>query len=331
LNTVLLGHGSLALALAQGLISLPSVNLLGIYPWCHHPGSRYPDFHAQLDAPLKALALQHQIPLLALGQTDQADFIDWLSQHHIQWIQLGCWGEILKPSLIDRPQLAIINCHPSPLPWHKGPNPYASVIRQGETQTAVTFHRVDAGVDTGPIVLQIPVPVKDNDTGGTLQASTDRAAYQAVPQLVSRLCLAEGVREQPQQDAGSYFANIQQTEALVQWCADPLAVERNSRALLPWLEPYAYWNADTLMTFKRLKLMKSDPPHNKPAGSLLGLSAGSCLVASRDVYWHYRLENYRLVMGGRILPRILSQTLGKWLLRPEWGGFWHHNMLETAY
>ena len=244
---------------------------------------------------------------------------------------MGCWGEILKPALIDLPDRHIINCHPSPLPWHKGPNPYASVIRQGEAETAVTFHRVDAGVDTGPILVQLPVSIDATETGGTLQLKTDQTAGQAVAKVYAQLTQAGVATETPQQGNGSYYANIQQTEALIQWRADPAAVERNARALLPWLEPYAWWNADTLVTLKRLRLVKTDKPQTLPAGSLLGLTQNSCLVTSIDPQWHYRLENYRLALGGRVLPKVLSYTLGKWLLRPEWGGFWHQNMLETAY
>jgi methionyl-tRNA formyltransferase len=329
-NTVLFGHGSLGLAMAKGLLATPDVNLRGVYPWCDHPGSSAPTFHAKLDAPLLQWAKQHDIPVLALGKTHDAVCLDWLAANHITWIQLACWGEIIKPPLLHTPGIHIINCHPGRLPWHKGPNPYASVIRANETQTAVTFHRVDAGIDTGPVVLQVPVPISPMDTGGHVQAKTDAVAGQSVHLLVqnNRFMTDAGA---PQSDAGSYYANFNPYEALIQWRSDPAAVERNSRALQPWVDPFAYWNGDTQVTFKRLRLIKATETPALPAGTLIAVSQTHCRVASCDANWQYRLEGYRLAMGNRFLPHVLSQAVGLWMLRPAWGSFWHTPMLETPY
>ena len=76
-----------------------------------------------------------------------------------------CWGYPwrIPQAALDVPPLGSINCHPAMLPRHRGPIPLAWALRDGDTEFGVTWHRMDADLDTGAILAQAPVPIQDDD------------------------------------------------------------------------------------------------------------------------------------------------------------------------
>ena len=79
------------------------------------------------------------------------------------------YGQILPASLLNAPRLGTVNVHGSLLPRHRGPAPIEWAILSGDAATGVTIMQMDAGVDTGPILAQAPVPIAPDDTAGRLE------------------------------------------------------------------------------------------------------------------------------------------------------------------
>jgi methionyl-tRNA formyltransferase len=333
--TLLCAHAALGLNIAHALHQNPQVNLVAVYPWCDHPKSQFPEYHQQLDAPLKQWAKEHGIPLLGGWKGNDPEFLDWLAQHNIAWMQLGCWGEILKPPLITQPNLTIVNCHPSLLPNHRGPNPYASVIRLNEAETGVSFHTVDAGIDTGPLLHQAPMPLHPTDTGDTVQQRCAEVAGQAMDALIALLTQPTWPLQPQDETQGVYYPNIILEDGLIQWMADPHAVWRNARAIKPWINSYGFWNGNTLVVTEHLSLVPHTPATpeeaERPAGVIHHTTNSLCQVTSRDPNWLYQFNEYQFVISNLQVPKAVSGVLGAWLLQPDKGSFWHTPMIEQAY
>jgi methionyl-tRNA formyltransferase len=333
-RTVLFGHGVVGLRLAQALFDNPTVDVVAIYPWCDHPGSKFPEFHAEQDAPLKAWAKVQGIPLLSGWQANDPDCITWMTEHQVAWVQLGCWGEILKPPFLTLPNLLITNCHPGLLPEHRGPNPYASAIRVGDSHSGVTFHRVDAGIDTSPILHREVFAMDPRETGDTLQYKAADAASKGVHAVVS-LLQQPTLAEVPQHDnEGVYYPNIVLEDGIIQWMADPHAVERNARALRPWVSSIAFWNGNTAVLSQDLELVAHTPTDEeaiRPPGIVHCTTADMCQITSAEPQWLYQLSDYIIVVGNLQVPRHISGMLGAWLLQPDKGTFWHTPMIHKPY
>lgn len=77
---------------------------------------------------------------------------------------------IITPAVIDRVKGRIFNAHPSLLPRHRGCSSIPWAMIEGDKETGVTFHYIDEGIDTGPIIAQMPTPIDPTDTQATLQA-----------------------------------------------------------------------------------------------------------------------------------------------------------------
>lgn len=143
------------------------------------------------------------------------------------------YGLRLPPALLAAPRLGFVNAHGSLLPRWRGAAPIQRAIMAGDAETGVTIMRMDAGLDTGPILLAERVPIGPDATAGAL--------HDALAALSARLILdaADGLAAgalpaTPQPEAGAtYAAKIEKREAAIDWRAPASRIERQVRALAP--------------------------------------------------------------------------------------------------
>lgn len=122
--------------------------------------------HKLQPTPVKAAALQ--LGLRVYEPASLKDFAERLEGESFDLFALASYGRILPQALLDVPRLGALNVHPSLLPKYRGATPIQSALRGGETQTGVSIMLMDAGMDTGDLVLQETVAIDAGDTYGTL-------------------------------------------------------------------------------------------------------------------------------------------------------------------
>lgn len=110
-----------------------------------------------------------------------------LRADHIDLILLAGFMRVLSPQFVTRFRGRILNIHPSLLPRFPGLHAPAQAIEAGVSESGCTVHLVDAGVDTGPVVLQRRVPVLPDDTPDTLAARILQEEHRAYPEAVRRV------------------------------------------------------------------------------------------------------------------------------------------------
>jgi methionyl-tRNA formyltransferase len=111
-----------------------------------------------------------------------------------------CWGFpwLIPPGVLAIPRLGSVNLHPSLLPRHRGPIPMAWAIRAGDEQFGVTWHRMDAGFDTGAILAQAPVPMKPDDVAIRMVAPRMLGiAQDLLPNVLARIAAGDPGDPQP--------------------------------------------------------------------------------------------------------------------------------------
>jgi methionyl-tRNA formyltransferase len=150
------------------------------------------------------------------------------------------YGLILPPAILEAPRLGCLNIHASLLPRWRGAAPIQRAILAGDGQTGVTIMRMDAGLDTGPMLVHEAVPIRRADTGSTLHDTLAALGAHLIVKALSGL--AEGkLAPTPQPDEGvTYAAKIDKAEARLDWRLPADALERAVRAFEPvpgaWLE-----------------------------------------------------------------------------------------------
>ena len=187
---------------------------------------------------------------------------------------------ILPPEIIDSPPHGSLCFHPSLLPRFRGGNALAWQIIEGERETGVTVFRPDAGVDTGPIVVQRGgVEIRDTDTAGTLYF--DRLYPLGVEAMVEAAGAVDRgeARYEPQDEAReTHQGLVGDEDARIDWAADAGRIDRRIRGCDPQPGAFAIRAGERVRLFGgRLE----DTADAGPPGAILALDAGRLVIAAR--------------------------------------------------
>ena len=117
------------------------------------------------------------------------EMAEWLLSRGAHWIVLAGYMHILRPGFLDRFPGRVINVHPALLPQFPGAHAIEDALAACVRQTGATVHYVDNGVDSGTVIMQVPVPVEEGDTVETLRARIQAAEHELLPQVVRELCV----------------------------------------------------------------------------------------------------------------------------------------------
>jgi methionyl-tRNA formyltransferase len=184
-------------------------------------------------SPVKKLALARGVPVVQPATLKEVKVRDELANYRPDAIVTAAFGLIFPQTILDIPSRGSINIHASLLPRWRGAAPVQRALLAGDRMTGITIMRMDAGLDTGPMLLQAQIPVSDDDTAGTL---TDRLAVLGGDLVVRALDELEGdgLRAVPQPEEGvSYAPKLDKRESRVDWREDAGALHRRVRALNP--------------------------------------------------------------------------------------------------
>jgi methionyl-tRNA formyltransferase len=143
---------------------------------------------------------------------------------------VAAYGLILPPPMLDAPRRGCLNIHASLLPRWRGAAPIQAAILAGDSETGITIMQMDAGLDTGPMLLREAVPITD--------ATTATMLHNTLAGMGARLilrALAEPPPPQPQPDTGATYApKLARDDGRIDWSRDAEAILRQVRALNPW-------------------------------------------------------------------------------------------------
>jgi len=189
------------------------------------------------------------------------------------------YGLILPVEALTIPRLGCVNIHASLLPRWRGAAPIQRALLAGDEETGTTIMLMDAGLDTGPILLQKRLRIEPTDTAGTLH---DRLAEQGAEALLEALADLEAgtARTQPQPEEGvTYAAKLEKSEARIDWYARAIEIERKVRAFNPWPIAETRLNGEQLRILAaRAETEESTRLAGQPPGTVLLISDSAILV-----------------------------------------------------
>lgn len=147
---------------------------------------------------------------------------------------VAAYGLILPRAILDAPRLGCLNIHGSLLPRWRGAAPIQRAMLAGDARTGITVMRVDAGLDTGPMLAKGVVPITSETTGESLHDAMAelgaRMIVEALPEFV-----AGRLPEIPQPAEGvTHAAKLTREDGNIDWTGDAVFIERQIRALNPW-------------------------------------------------------------------------------------------------
>ena len=129
-----------------------------------------PVLQSSLHNPITNIAWQQHIPVWEVASMSAHETINLISQYRPDIMCVACFSLYIPRSILDIPPLGCLNVHPSLLPANRGPDPLFWTFHDGHRETGVTIHRMDEGLDTGPMVAQEKITVPDGITYAQLEA-----------------------------------------------------------------------------------------------------------------------------------------------------------------
>ncbi|HEY0766543.1 MAG TPA: methionyl-tRNA formyltransferase [Steroidobacteraceae bacterium] len=185
-------------------------------------------------SPVKIAAQAHRLPLAQPQTLNNAAGRAALEAWGPQLLVVVAYGLILPREVLTLPPLGCVNRHASLRPRWRGAAPIQRAILAGDTETGVTLIQMDAGLDTGPMLLQRRLAISANHTGGSLHDELSTLGASALLEALDGLS-AGTLRASAQPLEGvTYAAKIQKNEARIDWSRDALEIERQIRAFNPW-------------------------------------------------------------------------------------------------
>jgi len=216
-------------------------------------------------SPAQVLAEERDIPVrtpISLRDpATQADFAALRADAAV----VAAYGLILPPAILEAPRLGSINVHASLLPRWRGAAPIQRCILDGDHETGITIMQMDAGLDTGAILLQHAELITPTTTAGELTARLAALGGELIVAALDRLAAGE-LRPHPQPEAGvTYAKKLGRDEALLDWRLPAARLERQVRAFDPW--PGAYF----LVGDERVRVLSAEAASggNAPPGTVL--------------------------------------------------------------
>lgn len=187
-----------------------------------------------MPSPVKQLAERHAIPVFQPQTLRAPDAQAELAALRPDLLVVVAYGLILPQVVLDIPKHGCINSHASLLPRWRGAAPIQRAIQAGDQESGVTVMRMEAGLDTGPMLLKVHTPIDVSDTGGTLH---DRLALLGPPAVLEVIAqLDSGTLAAEIQDDGlaTYAHKLNKPEAALDWRQPAAELERSIRAFNPW-------------------------------------------------------------------------------------------------
>ncbi|MGA9341238.1 MAG: methionyl-tRNA formyltransferase [Rhodanobacteraceae bacterium] len=186
-------------------------------------------------SPVKQAALAANIPVEQPASLKTADAKKRVRAYAPDLLVVVAYGLILPLSVLTIPQLDCWNVHASLLPRWRGAAPIQRAIMAGDSVTGVAIMRMQAGLDTGPILRELREPVLPSDTSGALHDRLAALGAAALGETLSDAVRGALPAAIPQAlDGVTYAHKLAKSEARLEWTLDAASLERKVRALNPW-------------------------------------------------------------------------------------------------
>ncbi len=194
-----------------------------------------------LPSPVKALAQKLKLPVLQPARARDEKFNAELRGWGPELIVVAAYGQILPQTILDLPRHGCLNVHTSLLPKYRGAAPIQWAIANGDAETGVTVMKMDAGLDTGPIVAQRRTPIQPTDDSAALHDRLARLGAELLVQTIPDY-VAGKIQPRPQPAEGvSHAPKIRKGDGRIDWNLPAKTICNRLRAFTPWPGAYTFW------------------------------------------------------------------------------------------
>ena len=273
LRIVFAGTPEFAAEHLKALLNSP-YQIVAVYTQPDRPAGRGQKL---MPSPVKQLAEQQAIPVLQPPTLRDPAAQAELAALKPDLLVVVAYGLILPQVVLDIPRLGCINSHASLLPRWRGAAPIQRAVQAGDRESGVTVMRMEAGLDTGPMLLKVTTPISATDTGGSLHDRLAELGPPAVLQAIAGLAAGTLTGEVQDDSLATYAHKLNKDEARLDWNRPAVELERLIRAFNPWPICHSTLNGEALKVLGASLAEGQGSP-----GEILAASKDGLVVACAD-------------------------------------------------
>lgn len=250
--------------------------------------------------PVKVVAQQMGLKVFQPEKLNEPESLKVIAEFYPEVLVVVAYGRILKEQILAIPTKGCINVHPSLLPKYRGPAPIQHAILNGDEITGVTTMFMDAGMDTGDIILQRQVAIEPDDTFGTLSAKLAEVAAELIVETLGLVERSDAPRIPQDHSQATYAPKLSPEIAHLNFSQSAIKLRNIIRALNPEPGAFAFFRG------KRVKFWKAQVVEGKtqePPGTIVAVDKNKLLISTGD---------------GLLMPTELQFEGKKALILGEW-------------
>jgi methionyl-tRNA formyltransferase len=225
-------------------------------------------------SPVAKFAAANQIRVEKLSSLQTPEAVELIKQINADIMVVAAYGLLLPQSILEIPRYGCVNIHGSLLPRWRGAAPVQRAIEAGDEKTGIDIMQMEAGLDTGPILLENTIDITPDETSVTLFAKLGKLGAQSIVDALQRI---SELRPLPQSGTGATYAKkIEKAEAHIDWQQSATMIECRIRAFDP------FPGCETTLGEERLKIWRAsicEKPANATPGTLFDIARDSFAIA----------------------------------------------------
>jgi len=229
---------------------------------------------------IKSLALAKNLPIFQPEKIRDPVSLEVLQSCRPELIVVVAYGQILSSSVLSIPPRGCVNVHGSLLPQYRGAAPITWAILNGETRTGVTTMFLDAGMDTGPILLTAETPIEQEDTTGTLHDRLSRMGADLLRKTLDGLEKGQITPRSQDHSQATYAPKIDKEAGRINWDHPARKLFNLLRAFDPWPGAFTFWKGRILKLFRPCFPEEMEKDVREAPGTITRVGAEELYIAT---------------------------------------------------
>lgn len=214
------------------------------------------------ESPVKRVARTAGLTVHQPERIRQPETIDLLKSFAPELMVVVGYGQIIPQTIIDLPKYGILNVHASLLPKYRGAAPIQWAIANGATRTGVTIMQIDAGLDTGDMLLKASVAIAEHETAPNLSARLAPLGAGLLIEALRQIATQRVHREKQNEAEATYAPMLKKEDGLIEWSRPAREIYNRLRGFTPWPGVYTTFRGHQLLV---LSARVAESSHASPA------------------------------------------------------------------
>jgi methionyl-tRNA formyltransferase len=304
MRVLFIGTGEIGVPVLHSLLKSDEHELVGVVTQPDKAVGRA----QRIEAPPVKIALgESKAPILQPVRIKKEEAVAEIRALAPEVIVVMAYGQVLPRSVLEIPRIACLNLHASLLPRHRGASPIQAAIVADDSESGISVMYMDEGLDTGDVLLQRPLEIAADETGGSLHDRLAAIAPNVLHEALAQLQAGTAARIPQDASTATYAPKLEREHGRIDWKEPAILIERKIRAFNPWPGAFAVLHDDRNRE-RKLKIYRAalvDCTSNDPKNLVIAAKDGALRLEEVQLEGKRRMTAAEFLRGYHAPLRVV--------------------------